>query len=133
MRLAAGLSKEKELEHLEDEIRFVNYILRRKEYLSPEKQEELEGYAETVISDRRNVHKHVSKSLEHIGFDPLESHEDFDEYKYKKKFDYLEKEARKVVATERINEAVNRFQNNGANNSSMIYLDTKNGDVLAYV
>lgn len=115
MRLAAGLSKEKELEHLEDEIRFVNYILRRKEYLSPEKQEELEGYAETVISDRRNVHKHVSKSLEHIGFDPLESHEDFDEYKYKKKFDYLEKEARKVVATERINEAVNRFQNNGAN------------------
>jgi penicillin-binding protein 1C len=25
------------------------------------------------------------------------------------------------------------LQNNGANNSSMIYLDTKNGDVLAYV
>lgn len=25
------------------------------------------------------------------------------------------------------------LQDNGANNSSMIYLDTKNGDVLAYV
>ncbi|MEI7919776.1 MAG: hypothetical protein WCH65_06455 [bacterium] len=25
------------------------------------------------------------------------------------------------------------LQNNGANNSSMIYIDTKNGDVLAYV
>jgi len=25
------------------------------------------------------------------------------------------------------------LQDNGANNSSMIYLDTKNGDILAYV
>jgi cell division protein FtsI/penicillin-binding protein 2 len=37
------------------------------------------------------------------------------------------------VAEEAIVANNNVLQDNGANNSSMIYLDTKNGDVLAYV
>jgi membrane carboxypeptidase/penicillin-binding protein PbpC len=37
------------------------------------------------------------------------------------------------AAEEALNSNMAVLQTNGANNSSMIYMDSKNGDVLAYV
>ena len=108
-----GLNIEKRLENLEDQIRFVNYILRRKDTLTPEKQAELEKYAEIIITDRKNAHEMKFKRLKQIEYDPLEEHENFDENKVKTKFTYLEKEARKLVATERINENIERYKDGG--------------------
>ena len=81
--------------------------------LLDEKQAELERYAETIIADRKKIHGLVFRGLKEIKYDPIEEHEDFDENKVKTKFTYLEKEARKLVATERINENIERYKDGG--------------------
>ena len=109
-KIRKDLGFETRLEQIEDTVMFTNYILSKKDGLSKESQEELEGHVKAIGEILDKQHRSTLECAKKTGADLIGEHENYDKNRVKSKFVYLEKEARRVVATERVAEKLDRFK-----------------------
>ena len=108
-KIKADLGYDAHLEEIEDTVMFTNYILSKGNGLAKESKEELEENVTKIQSKLDKHHESVLSHVKRTHASLIGEHDNYDKNRVKSKFVYLEKEARKVIATERINESSKRL------------------------
>ena len=106
--LRESFRNEKNLQDIEDTIRFFNFIKRNTGSISEESKTELD---ELVAKSRKNLDGIHNAILTHLPKDNpnlITEHRGFDEELEKDKFYYLASQARRIVASDRLSETKNR-------------------------